>query len=153
MLLWGIGIILVALALFAFLSAANKRTCMLAYGKGVDDAGALPWKEIVQRYRSFLKPMRPMDAASYQRGLEYVLTATNFDWQAMKADFVEAYSAKHIEREGTIIRKLGAEAAANNFRLRIPRDLEELILKQPDLPPLASKVEIEENQPLQKEVS
>jgi hypothetical protein len=143
MLVWSIGIILVVLVLFAFLSAANKRTCMLAYGQGVDDAGVLPWDEIVQRYRSFLKPMRPMDAASYQRGLEYMLTTTNLDWQAMKADFVEAYKSGNIKKEGTTIIKLGAETAANNFRLRIPRDLEELILKKPHLPPLASKVEIE----------
>ena len=148
MLLWAVGIIgvLVLIAFIAFIAAqANKRTCMLAYGQGVVDAGALSWNDIVQKHKSFLKPMRPMDAASYQRGLEYALNSTCSDWQAMKAGFLEAYKRGYITREGTIIRRQGADLAANNFRLRVSRDLEELMLKQTALPPLISKIEIEEN--------
>lgn len=143
MLLWIVGTICV-LALLAFVSVqANKRTCMRAYNQGVNDAGTLSWQEIVQRYRAFLKPIRPMDAAAYQRGIEYALnhSATSGNaWRSGDLDFLEAFRNGDITREGTAIRSQGAVAAATAFRLRVGQDLEDLIHKEPDQPLLAIKV-------------
>jgi hypothetical protein len=67
MLSWVLGTVVV-LALLAFIvSRVNRRTCLKAYGQGIEDASELSWSGCVLRYRSYLFPMmRPMDAASYQ---------------------------------------------------------------------------------------
>ncbi len=81
---------------------------MLAFGKGVSDAGRLSLREIEHVYNSYLRPMRPMDAAAYQRGLEYSLNFGNeSDWQDMKRDFMDAWESGAITREGTALRKSG----------------------------------------------
>jgi len=142
---WIIGIIIV-IAIVAFTTIKiNRRKCLLAFGEGVVDVGKLPWKNIVEKYNSYLSPMRPMDAAAYQRGLEYALLSTQQSgWQDMKKDFSEAYSSGGITREGTVIRKQGAESAARLFRLRIPQQLEELIINNPEMPPIVAKAELED---------
>jgi hypothetical protein len=65
----------------------------------------------------------------------------------MKRCFLDAYSSGTITREGSEIKKLGAEAASHNFTLRIPRDLLLQILDNPEVPPLVLKkpIEVEES--------
>lgn len=118
---------------------------MLAFGQGVADASELPWSDIPQKYNTFLTPMRPMDAAAYQRGLEYALLCSDIaDWQSMKNEFVEAYKSGSITSEGTLIRKMGTDAASDNFKLKISQRLKEVIASHPELPPQISKYQAEE---------
>jgi hypothetical protein len=136
---WWVASVVVGFSLVGYICLLfSKRTCMLAFGKGVSDAGRLTWGEIEQVYSSYLRPMRPMDAAAYQRGLEYSLNCGNeSDWQDIKRDFMDAWKSGAITREGTAIRKAGADSAI--LRMRISRELEELIKRNPDYPPLAVK--------------
>lgn len=141
---WIAGIV-IGLVLLAFIvSRINRRTCLKAYGQGIADAADLSWNDCVLRYRSYLFPMmRPMDAASYQRGLEFMLNSTTVDWQVIKSDFLGAYKSGEITREGTLIGQYGAELAVRNFRLRVRQDLDDLLQQQPELRPLLARASIE----------
>jgi len=122
----------------------NRRTCLLAFGKGFTDAHSTSWKEIEQQYRSYLKPMRPMDAASYKRGIEYCLMSKKEGtWQDLKRDFTDVWKSGAVTREGTSIRTMGAEVAGKELKLRIPEKFELLIKSNPEFPPLAAKVQLE----------
>ena len=135
--------IVVGIVVVSFLGLRyTRRTCMLAFGKGYTDASSVPWNHVEENYRSYLRPMRPMDAAAYTRGLEYCLNCGTGDWQDLKRDFVDAWKSGAITREGTAIRRMGAQAAASKLSLRIPVELEALIRRNPAYPPLAVKMGI-----------
>ena len=138
--------VVVAIAILFYIGARlNQRTCLLAFGAGVTDASSTPWKEIERKYRSYLQPMRPMDATSYRRGVEYCLKSEKGStWEDMKRDFKEALKSGAITREGTAIRSMGAQAAGNKLKLRIPEELEILVTSNPNYPPLIAKVKPED---------
>lgn len=140
MLPWLFGILTI-IFVFAFItSRQSRRKCIFAFGQGVADAGKLPWSEIRRKFDAYLKPMKPVDAAAYQRGLEYSLSVTSESTlESMKKCFLDAYSSGTITREGSVIKKLGAEAASRSFNLRISPELAAMILNNPDDPPLVSK--------------
>jgi len=142
---WGIGIVAAFAILFYISVKLNRRTCLLAFAQGFQDACSLPWKDIKDKYRSYLRPIRPMDAAAYKRGVEYCLLRIEGDgWEKMKRDFNDSWKSGSITREGTTIRNSGADNAEKSFRLSIPEQLEELILQNPNIPPLHVKVRFEE---------
>jgi hypothetical protein len=142
MLQWLFGILIV-IFVFAFVTARiNRRKCIFAFGQGVVDAGKLSWIEIRKKFDSYLEPMKAADAAAYQRGLEYSLLAvSDSNLESMKKCFLDAYTSGTITQDGSKLRKLGAEAASSNFKLRIPQELELKILNNPEAPPLISKIE------------
>ena len=129
MLQWLFGILII-IFIFAFVTARiNRRKCIFAFGQGVVDAGRLSWTEIEKKFDSYLKPMRPADAAAYQRGLEYSLSVVSeSNLENMKKCFLDAYASGTITQEGSVIKKLGSEAASRNFKLRIPQEMELKIL-------------------------
>ena len=137
--------IVAALAAFLVLSVKiNRRTCLKAYGQGVDDIGALSWQKIRERYKTYLSPMRPMDAASYKRGVEYALLSGKDDrWESMKRDFTQAWASGSITNEGTTLRAIGPKAALENFAPAVPDQLMAAILSNPNEPPILSKVRLE----------
>ena len=139
--------IIVVLASFFLLSVKlNRRSCLKAYAQGVDDLGSLPWRQIKERYRSFLYPIRPMDAAAYKRGIEYALLSSEGDnSETMKDDFSQAWDSNAINSEGTNIRAMGAEKALESFEPSVPEKLKDAVLANPDEPPLASKIRIEDS--------
>jgi hypothetical protein len=140
--------ILIVFFVFAFFAARqSRRKCIFAFGQGVADAGKLSWAEIRKKFDSYLKPMKSVDAAAYQRGLEYSLTAaSNSNLESMKKCFLDAYSSGTITLEGSVIKKLGAEAAYSSFKLRIPQELELKILSNPEVPPLVSIKQIKDEE-------
>jgi hypothetical protein len=145
MLYWVLGITAGVTILLYINVRLNRRTCMLAFGKGVQDASSLPWRDLLDQYRKYLRPIRPMDAAAYQRGVEYCLLRQEGEsWENMKRYFNESWNTGMLTREGANIRKLGADSAEKNFRLRIPEELERRILQNPRLPPLQVEVQHEE---------
>ncbi len=122
----------------------NKRTCLLAFGRGVSDAGSLPWAQIEENFSSYLRrPMSPMDAAAYRRGVEYSLTCSReADWRAMKHAFLLAYKSGAITREGTELRRMGTQAGVVTMSLRVPEELHTAIMRNHDAPPLYAKLGI-----------
>jgi hypothetical protein len=137
--------VVAALAAFLVLSVKiNRRTCLRAYGQGIDDIGALSWQKIRERYKTYLSPMRPMDAAAYKRGVEYALLSGKDDrWESMKRDFTQAWASGSITKEGTTIRAIGPKAALELFAPAVPAQLMAAILSNPDQPPILSKVRLE----------
>lgn len=141
MLPWIFGILAVVFVLAFITARQSRRKCIFAFGQGVADARKLSWTDIRSRFDSYLKPMRAADAAAYRRGLEYSLSiAAEPDLESMKKCFLDAYASGTITGEGADLKKLGAEAASRNFRLRIPLELEAEILNNPETPPLRARV-------------
>jgi hypothetical protein len=111
------------LALLAILTAAllaarqaMRRTCSIAFQQGFADAQSLDAHGIKERLARFLRPMRPMDAAAYLRGVRCALR-TDMDPARARREFERAFRSGRITLEGTSIRQLGAEAVLREFRL------------------------------------
>jgi hypothetical protein len=111
------------LALLAILAAAllaarqaMRRTCSSAFQQGFADAQSLDVHGIKERLARFLRPMRPMDAAAYVRGVRCALR-TDMDPMRARREFERAFRSGRITLEGTSIRQLGAEAVLREFRL------------------------------------
>jgi hypothetical protein len=111
------------LALLAILAAAllavrqaMRRTCSSAFQPGFADAQSLDVHGIKERLARFLRPMRPMDAAAYLRGVRCALR-TDMDPVRARREFERAFRSGRITLEGTSIRQLGAETVLREFRL------------------------------------
>jgi hypothetical protein len=143
---WIIGILIALSIVFFLIAKLNRRSCLHAFGQGVNDAVSISWGDIIQKFNSFLSPFRPMDAAAYQRGLEYcLLSPEGSGWEDIKRDFVDSYKSGAITNEGTNIRRLGAKNASQHFNLRVSKELVNLIIENPELPPMVAKIQIEQN--------
>jgi hypothetical protein len=111
------------LALLAILAAAFlavrhalRRDCSSAFQQGFADAQSLDVHGIKERLARFLRPMRPMDAAAYLRGVRCALR-TDMNPTRARREFERAFRTGRITLEGTSIRQLGAEAVLREFRL------------------------------------
>ena len=134
----------VALAVVALLLISpimNRRTCAKGFAQGAASAD-LPYSQVKEQFKDFLKPMRPMDAAAYRRGVEYMVEnwKTPKPWEAIQADFMKMYKSGQFTREGTEIRQMGAERAAELFDLRLCGDVKKVLDEDPSLSPVAAKV-------------
>jgi hypothetical protein len=111
---------LVLLAILAAAVAAvrhaMRKTCSIAFQQGVADAQSFDIHGIKERLARFLRPMRPMDAAAYLRGVRCALRR-DMDPARARREFDRAVRSGRITREGTSIRQLGAEAVLREFRL------------------------------------
>jgi hypothetical protein len=109
---------LLAILVAAFVAArhAMRRTCKSAFQQGFADAQSLDVHGIKERLARFLRPMRPMDAAAYVRGVRCALR-TDMDPMRARREFERAFRSGRITLEGTSIRQLGAEAVLREFRL------------------------------------
>jgi hypothetical protein len=95
---------------------AMRRTCSNAFQQGFADAQRLDVQGIKERLARFLRPMRPMDAAAYLRGVRCALRR-DMDPLRARREFDRAFRSGRITLEGTSIRQLGAEAVLREFRL------------------------------------
>jgi hypothetical protein len=68
-------LVLLAIFVAAFIAVrvAMLRTCSIAFQQGFADAQSLDAHGIKERLARFLRPMRPMDAAAYLRGVRCAL--------------------------------------------------------------------------------
>ena len=140
---------LAALAVVALLFISpimNRRTCAKGFAQGAASAG-LPYSQVKEQFQDFLKPMRPMDAAAYRRGVEYMVEnlETPKPWEAIKADFMRMYKSGQFTREGTEIRQMGAQRAAEWFHLRLSGDVKKVLDEDPSLSPVAAKAVSQRN--------
>jgi hypothetical protein len=114
--IWGfVGLGLVTLVIVALLS--NRATCRKAFVAGYNSQGK-PESEILEAYKSYLAPMRPMDAAAFQRGLEYAAETPNLDvtGEQFTSAFKRIYKTGVFTREGTQIRHMGKDVGACQFQ-------------------------------------
>jgi len=111
-------LVLLAIFVAAFIAAreAMLRTCSIAFQQGFADAQSLDAHGIKERLARFLRPMRPMDAAAYLRGVRCALRR-DMDPTRARREFERAFRSGRITLEGTSIRQLGAEAVLREFRL------------------------------------
>jgi hypothetical protein len=111
-------LVVLATLVAAFVAAryALLRTCSNAFRQGFADARNLDAHGIKERFAGFLRPMRPMDAAAYVRGVRCALR-TGMDPSQARREFARAFRSGKITRDGTSIRQLGAEEALRDFRL------------------------------------
>ena len=136
MLKWLLTAIVVVVTAVAFVRHANHKFCRQAYGRGIEDAGSRSWSEIQVIYAQYVNSMRPMDAASYRRGLEYALMG-EMDWQKIKSDFEEAFASGAITQEGTGLRRIGKEEAIRTFSLRVNPKVVHILAGDPSAVPVA----------------
>lgn len=103
-------------AAFVAVGHAMRRTCKSAFQQGFADAQSLDVHGIRERLARFLRPMRPMDAAAYLRGVRCALR-TDMDPMRARREFERAFRSGRITLEGSSIRQLGAETVLSEFRL------------------------------------
>lgn len=117
--------VLVGLGLVAWVVVAlvaNRATCRKAFVNGYQLRGK-PESEILEAYKVYLSPIRPMDAAAFQRGLELSAEMPDLDVngdQFMTA-FKQIYKTGVFTREGTQLRKIGKKAAERRFQRELER--------------------------------
>ena len=131
---------LAIVSLLVILPMMNRRACAKGFAEGAASAG-LPYSQVKEQFKNFLKPMRPMDAAAYRRGVEYMVENLEAPkpWEAIKADFMQLYKSGQFTREGTEIRQMGADRAAEAFHLRLGGDVSKILNDDPSLSPVAAK--------------
>ena len=143
---WIFWIVVTFIALVFVVPRINRWTCLKAYGQGVEDAGTKNVEFIRSRFEEYVKTNRPMDAASYQRGVEYVVFGI-MDWKEIKKDFVYAYKSGSITSEGTNIRRLrrlGTDRAIQLFQLRVPPVILTLLSDNPEMTVLEASIRTKE---------
>jgi len=140
MLGWAIAAVAVV-GIFMLMSRVNQRTCALAFVRGGRDAER-PFETIVATYRGYLSPLRPMDAAAYRMGVEYVAQSIFSQAPAdPRAAFMDAWRSKRILQEGGEIRRDPARDMAP-LRLVIDRQAMEAMQEDPSLSPMEAMMRV-----------
>lgn len=137
---WAIAA-MVVVGIFMLMSRVNQRTCAMAFVRGGQDAER-PFEAIVATYREYLSPLRPMDAAAYRMGVEYVAQSIFSQAQAdPRAAFMAAWRSKQILQEGSAIRRDPSRAMAR-LRLAIDPRAMEAMEEDPSLSPIDAMVRV-----------
>ena len=135
---WIIGCIAVLILIGVAMARQNRRTCMQAFGEGYLDITRLNETQITEKFKSYLKPIRPMDAAAYTAGVQTALRGVA-SWEELKLTFLKEYSNGEITRCGTEIRKMDVATALSFFWAASGAIWHnDTIKKHPDLPILGA---------------
>jgi hypothetical protein len=114
----GLGVV----ALVTVTTLSNRATCRKAFSAGYL-SHERPNLAISETYKSYLVPMRPMDAAAFQKGLEYAASMPNLDVNSPQFanEFKRIYKTGVLTKEGTQIRQMGNDAEAQRFQQSLER--------------------------------
>jgi len=112
--------ILVPIAIAALVTAMvrfNRATCRKAFAEGCLSYNK-PNAEVSETFKSYLSPMRPMDAAAFLKGLEYAASMPNLNVDSAKFgnEFKRIYKTGVLTAEGTRIRHMGKDTVAQMFQ-------------------------------------